>query len=119
MNVLRFPAILWMAIVTPAVQLVSAWILHLTDEQQGVLNGLAAAVLGFVAMLGMDRDRALAGLGGVVQALIALGLAFGVELDPSAQSAILALVAGAVAFFVHTQVAAKIPAEPVTPRAVA
>lgn len=109
----REPVVLWMAIVTPLIQLVSAFIFPLNDEQQGVLNGAFAVVLGFVAMLAVSVDRALPMLAGVVQALIAVGLAFGMDLDPETQTAILAVVAGLVGFFVRTQVSPK-----VTPAAV-
>lgn len=103
----RDPVVLLMAVVAPLIQLVSALILPLTDEQQGVLNGLAAAVIGVVAAFFVSVDRALPMLGGLAQAIIAVGVAFGMELDPTAQSAILALVAAVVALFVRTQVSPK------------
>jgi hypothetical protein len=102
------PAVLWMALIAPVIQLVSALIFPLNDEQQGVLNALAAAVVGVVVAANVAVERALPLLVGLVQAVIAVGLAFGLELDPTAQSAFLALVGAVVAFFTRTQVTPKV-----------
>lgn len=102
----REPAVLWMALVTPLIQLVSALVFPLTDEQQGVLNALAAAVLGAVVAWKVSAEKALPLLAGLVQAVIAVGIAFGAEISPEVQSAILAIVAASVGFFVRTQVSA-------------
>ncbi len=105
----REPVALWMAVVTPLIQLLSSFLFPLTDEQQSLLNAAAAAILGLVAAWQVSTDKALPMLAGVVQAIIAVGIGFGMELDPTAQSAILALVAAAVSFFVRTQVDAPAP----------
>lgn len=107
----REPAVLWMALVTPLIQLVSALVFPLTDEQQGVLNGLAALVLGAIVAAQVSVDRLLPLLAGLAQAVMSVGLAFGLELAPETQSAILALVAGAVGLFVRTQVVPKVSAQ--------
>lgn len=106
----REPAVLLMALVTPLIQIVSALIFPLTDEQQGILNGLAAAILGFVTAALVSIEKALPMLAGLVQAVIACALAFGVEITPEVQTAILAIVAAVVGFFVRTQVSPKLSA---------
>lgn len=106
----REPAVLWMALVTPLIQLISALVFPLNDEQQGVLNAAAAAALGVIVAFQVSVEKALPLLAGLVQAVIAVGLAFGLELAPETQSAILATVAALVGFFVRTQVAPKVPA---------
>lgn len=105
----REPAV-FLGLVAALVQLVSAMIFPLTDEQQGVLNGLAFVVAGVIVAATVSLDRALPLLVGLAQAVVAVGLAFGWELDPTAQSAALAFVAAVTALFVRTQVVAPGPA---------
>lgn len=93
-----------------AVQLLAATLLPLTIEQQGVLNAVAVTVLGFMTAAAVSAERAAPAVLGVVQAVLACALAFGVALEPSAQAAIMAFVSAAVAAYVRTQVVAPVPA---------
>lgn len=102
------PAMLWMAVIAPLIQLVSAFVLPLNTDQQGVLNGLAAAIVGIIVAVAVDVHKALPLLTGLAQAVISVGLAFGLHLAPEAQGALLALVAAVVALFgVRPQVTVK------------
>lgn len=105
----REPAII-MALVVGLIQVLSAFVTHWTDEQQGTLNAAVALVGGLVTAGLVSLDKALPLLGGLVQAVFAVALAFGVEAAPEAQSVVLALVAAITGAFVRTQVTAKVPA---------
>jgi phosphatidylglycerophosphate synthase len=83
----------WLALIAALVQAISGFFFHLTDEQQGVLNAVAAAVLGFV------------------KALFALGLAFGAHWAPDKQSLVMVLITAVFAAFVRQQVVAPVDSE--------
>lgn len=98
----------WLALVAALVQAVSGFFFHLTDEQQGVLNAVAAAVLGLVVAFAVKGDYMLPALLGMVKALFALGLAFGAHWAPDKQSLIMVLITAAFAAFVRQQVVAPV-----------
>lgn len=103
----REPAVL-MGLTAGIVQVLSALVLHWTDEQQGVVNACLGLVAGIVTAAMVSLDRALPLLGGLAQAVFAVGLAFGWELTPVAQSAVLALLSAVVGAFSRTQVTATV-----------
>lgn len=105
----REPAII-AALAAGLLQVLSALVFHWSDEQQGALNAALALVAGLVTAAMVSLDKAVPLLGGVVQAVFAVGLAFGWDLDPVAQSAVLALVGALVGAFTRTQVTASVPA---------
>jgi hypothetical protein len=93
-----------------AIQLLSATLLTLTVEQQGLLNAVAVALVGFVTALAVSGEKAAPLVAGLIQAVLACALAFGAHLSPDAQSSIMAFVAAGVAFYLRTQVVAHVPA---------
>lgn len=103
----REPAVL-MGLAAGILQVLSAFVLHWTDEQQGLVNAALGLAAGIVTAAMVSLDRALPLLGGLVQALFAVGLAFGFELTPVAQSSVMALVSALVAAFTRTQVTAQV-----------
>lgn len=105
----REPALI-LGLVAAAIQLFSAVILPLTVEQQGVLNAVAVAVMGLVTAVAVRSDKAAPAVLGVVQAVLACALAFGLVLSPDTQGAIMAFTSAVVAMFVRTQVSAPVPA---------
>ena len=76
MSIRREPALI-LALVASTVQLVSAFVFPLSDAQQGVVNALAVAVAGLVTALMVRSDQLAPAILGVLQAAVALGLAFG------------------------------------------
>lgn len=95
------------------VQFASSQVIPMSVAQQGGLNALAVAVLGFVAAAGVSEQRAVPAIVGVIQAILACVLAFNVAgMTPTLESAIMAFVTAGSAFFVHTQVVAKGSAKP-------
>jgi hypothetical protein len=105
----REPALI-LGLLAAAVQLFSATVLPLTVDQQGVLNAVAVAVLGFATAAAVSAEKAAPAVLGVVQAVLACALAFGLALDPAVQGAVMAFTTALVSAFVRTQVVAPVPA---------
>lgn len=106
----REPAVFY-GLVAALIQLASALFLHLTVDQQGVLNAAVVAVGGCVVAWQVAAEKGIAFLAGVAKSLIAVALAFGWHASPELQSSIMTLVTMAVAFFTRTQVIAPPPAD--------
>lgn len=107
----REPAQL-LALVASVIQLLSATILPLSIEQQGLLNALAVAIAGFVTAALVSAEKAAPAVAGVVQAVLACALAFGAALSPELQSSVMAFVTAGVAFWLRTQVTAPAASGP-------
>jgi hypothetical protein len=105
----REPALL-LGLVAAAIQLFSATVLNLTVEQQGVLNAVAVAIIGVVTAVAVRSDKAAPAVLGLVQAVLACALAFGLAIAPETQGAVMAFVTALVSAFVRTQVVAPVPA---------
>jgi nicotinamide riboside transporter PnuC len=100
-----------LGLVAAAIQLLSAALLPLSVEQQGVLNAVAVAVMGLVTAWAVSAEKAAPAVLGLVQAVLAAALAFGLVLSPDTQSAVMAFVTAAVSLFVRQQVTAPVPAD--------
>lgn len=95
---------------------------QITPNQQGAINAVAAALVGILTSFSVAKDGGLALIVGLVKAILALGIAFGVkingqplQLDAGQQAIIMTAVTTLVQFFVRTQVTASLPApEPKT-----
>lgn len=100
--------VLIMALISSTIAVLSSFLLHLSDEQQGVLNACAVALFGFIAAAMLARDKAVPALVGLFKAVIAVAVAFGLHLTPEAQGLVLTLVAAAGALLVRPQVTAAV-----------
>jgi nicotinamide riboside transporter PnuC len=106
----REPA-LWAALLNGAVYFLGAFLLHLSAGQEAVLIAAISVLLGlYVAFV--THDGVSAGILGVVKALLAVALGFGLKLGPDQQAVLLTFAATITAMFVRTQVTAptKAPA---------
>jgi hypothetical protein len=101
--------ILWTTLFAVVLQFVTAFGFALTEVQQATLNAAFAVVLGGVAAAFVSVDRFLPLLVGIIQAVLQVGVAFGLSLSPEQQTTVLAVVAAAVAFWTRGQVEAPIP----------
>jgi intracellular septation protein A len=97
----REPA-LWLALVGSLVSLAGAYVFHLTTDQQGALNGLAAVVLG-VLTAWVTRDGLSAAILGLAKAILYVALAWHLHVTAENQALILTAVGAIVAMFVRTQ----------------
>jgi len=98
-------------LVAVIIMAVSAFGLDLTLGQQGALNATALAVAAIIQAIKVGEGH-LALVVGLFQALIALGLAFGLHLSPDQQLVIMSLVTAIASGFLRTQVVAPLPPEP-------
>jgi hypothetical protein len=104
----RDPA-LWLTLIATAVRLFSAFVIDLSADQQAVLNAVAAAVAGFVIAKVTHQGQPAAILG-LVHALLALGVGFGLHMDPDTQALVMSFVGLVISMFIRTQVIAPVPA---------
>ncbi len=103
----RDPA-LWLTLVATAVRLASAFLFHLTGEQQAVVNAAATAVAALIVAFVVAHDGQVAAILGVAQALLALAIGFGLNISAENQAVIMSFVGAAAAAFVRTQVIAPV-----------
>ena len=101
----REPAVV-LGLVAALVQLLSATLFDWTVDQQGVINAVAVALAGFLTAWAVSAEAGFAALAGLVKAVIALALAFGLALSPDLQSSLMVVVSAIGAFWVRTQVVA-------------
>lgn len=105
----REPAVFFgmLAAILLAVIMLLPW----SAEINGTLNAAVVAATGLATALVVDTDKLLPALTGLVQAVLAVIAAFGTDIPANTQAGILALIAAAAAFFVRSQVDAKLMAD--------
>lgn len=99
----------WLGLFAVLVQLASTFFLHLTTDQQSLINAVAAGVAGLVVAV-LVHDGVVAAVGALFQSAMALAVGFGLQWTPDKQSVFMALVMAAVHAFVRTQVQAPVSA---------
>lgn len=109
-RIAREPALLWMGLVAPIVQAVTAFLLDANPALQGAVNALAAALAGAIVAAVVRSDGQVAAITGVVQAIFALILAFGVPITSEQQSLVMTAVGLIAAVLVRDRVVAPVPA---------
>lgn len=98
-----------LAFVAVVIKLVAAFGVHLSSDQQAVLNAVAAAAVG-LAVAVLAHDSLAAPLYGFAQAALALAVGFGLNWSADQQAVVLSFVQVAVGMFLRTQITAKTPA---------
>jgi hypothetical protein len=106
----RDPAI-YLSLFATAVRLIAAFFTPIDPDQQAWLNAGATALAGVVVAIWVRRDGQVAALLGFAQALLALAVGFGLNLDEEGQALIMSFVGTIAAAFVRTQVSAPVSAE--------
>jgi hypothetical protein len=100
----REPA-LFLGLIAVTVQVVSAFWVHVTVDQQAVVNAASAAVVGVIVAI-VAHDSLSAPILGAAQAVMSLAVGFGQNWAPDKQATVLALVSALVAVFVRQVVTA-------------
>lgn len=103
----RDPA-LWSALAVSAIAAVGAFLIDLTVDQQGALNGVVAASLGIAVWI-VSKDGGPALILGLVKAIISLAAAWHFNIAPDDQFVIMTLVSAITAMFIRTQIGAPVP----------
>ena len=101
--------VLWLALVAVIVKFVCAFWIHVTADQQSVINAAAAAAVGVLIAV-ITHDGVNAAILGFVQAMVALGVGFGLHWTPDQQALVMSLATAVLAMFTRTQVTAPVTA---------
>lgn len=101
----RDPA-LYLFLVATAVKLFSAFVLHVSDNTQALVNAVAIAVAAAIVAAVVKHDGQVAAILGVAQALLALAVGFGLHLSADNQALVMTFLGALAAGFVRTQVVA-------------
>lgn len=83
---------------------------NLDPQLQGLINAALVAAAGFMTAAFVSVDAALPALAGLVQAVFAVLLGFGLDVPHSVQVAVMAVITAVAAFVVRASVTAKVPA---------
>jgi hypothetical protein len=102
----REPA-MWSMLLGSAIAFFSAYVLHLSTDQSGAVNGVVSVVLG-VIVAAMTHDGLSAALLGIVKAALIVALAWHVNVSADNQAIIYTFASALVAMFVRTQVTAPV-----------
>jgi hypothetical protein len=111
--------VLWLALVAVIVKIVSAFWIHVSDNQQAVINAVAAALVGLIVAW-IVHDGVGAAVLGFAQAVVALAVGFGLHWSPEQQALVMTAVQILISMFDRTQVTAPVTAHALTqPRVIA
>lgn len=108
----REPALLWIGLLAPVVQALSAFVFHANPGVQGAVNAASVAIAGAVTAYLVHDENLVPAITGALQALIALVLAFGVGWTSEQQTALMVALGAIVAVVVRDRVTAPVPAPP-------
>lgn len=106
----REPAMLWIGLIAPVVQAVTAFLLATDTTTQGIVNAAAVALAGAITAFMVRSDNLLPALTGAAQALIAVVVAFGVDWTPEQQASLMVPIGIVAAYIVRDRVTAPTPA---------
>lgn len=104
--------VIWTNLFAAIVMLIATFYGHLTVEQQGLLNAAAVATAGLISGWKVAVDGGLALAMGLIKAVLAVAVSFGLHWSDQQQLVFMTLVAALGAMFVRTQVVAGVPPEP-------
>ena len=104
----REPA-LWLGLAAVILKVLSAFVWHVSVDNQALINAALAAAVGILVALSV-HDGISAAVLGFAQATIALAVGFGLHLSSDNQALLMSLVTAVVAMWTRTQVTAKVTA---------
>lgn len=105
----REPALLYVGLLAPVVQVLAAFVFDANPTVQGAVNAAAVAVAGAITAVLVRSDSLVPAILGAAQAVLALVLAFGVQWSSEQQAALMGLVGVVVAVVVRDRVEAPVP----------
>lgn len=113
----REPALLYVGLLAPVVQVLAAFVFDANPTVQGAVNAAAVAIAGAITAVLVRSDSLVPAILGAAQAVLALVLAFGVHWSSEQQAALMGLVGVVVAVVVRDRVEAPVPATVTAPPA--
>lgn len=102
--------VLWLGLLAAFVQFVSAFIVPVSIETQGIIAAFALAAVGVIQAVVVRDGSAVPAVTGLFKAGIALGLAFGLRWSPEQQAEVMFMVQAVLSLLVREQVVAPIDA---------
>lgn len=81
-------------------------LLHLTPDQNAAVIAVVTAVFGIATGFAVSAEKGAPMVAGLIKALIALALAWRLNLSPELQSGLMVMVEAGVAWYLRTQVTA-------------
>jgi hypothetical protein len=106
----RDPAVI-LGFIAVVVQAAVSWGVDLSDTQQAYINAAATAVMGLLIACSVARDQIVPAAGGALVAVLQLLVAFNVPISQDKIATAAALLTAGLAFFIRTQVTAKVAAD--------
>ncbi|GAY12025.1 hypothetical protein [Pseudonocardia sp. N23] len=106
----REPALLYVGLLAPLVQVLAAFVFGADPTVQGAVNAAAVAIAGAVTAILVRTDSMVPAILGAAQAVLALVLAFGVQWTSEQQAALMGIVGAIVAVVIRDRVTAPAPA---------
>jgi hypothetical protein len=100
----------WLAALAIAIQLLVAWGVPLSEQQQAAVNAAATAVMGLVLAWTLAREKVAAAAGGVVFALGQLAVSVGFDISQERIAMTGAAITAGMAFWLHGRVTAPVDA---------
>src|SRR4030042_3945094 len=98
--------VLWLQLTSAIVMLIGAFVADFTVEQQGIVNATTVAVMGVITATLVQRGVVPA-LMSALKAIMALALAFGLNISADRQAVFITLAAAIIGMGVRTQVTPK------------
>lgn len=111
-NVRREPALIWIGLVAPVVQAITAFWLVNDPHSQGLINTAAVAVAAVVTAILVKAEDLVSLIAGAVQALIALVMAFGLHWSTEQQAVVMVPLGLILSVVVRDRVVAPVPVIP-------
>jgi hypothetical protein len=110
MRISRDPVLL-LNVVAAVIATLSAFVIHLTNDQQAVLNAVVFCAANVIAAFRVG-DGQVAAIMGLMKGIVALGIGFGLHMTEEQQAVLMSLVAAAGMMWTRTQVKSPIPPAP-------
>lgn len=107
----REPALFWISLIAPIVQVVAAFALVTDAETAGLVNAAAVAVAGALTAAVVRSDKLVPAITGAATALIAVAVAFGLDWSPEQQVLVVVPITMLAGYVVRDRVTAPVPAQ--------
>lgn len=112
MRLRREPALLLIALLAPITQALAAFVWNANPTTQGIVTAAAVAVAGALTAVLVRSDQTLPAVTGAVQAMLALGVAFGLNWSAEQQALLMVPVGIIAGYIVRDRVTAPVPDRP-------
>ncbi|MER5671172.1 hypothetical protein [Pseudonocardia alni] len=107
----REPALVYIGLLAPVVQAITAFVLVANPDVAGAVNAGAVAVAGAITAWMVNSDRLVPALTGAAQALIAVVVAFGIDWTTEQQAALMVPLGIVASIIVRDRVTAPVASD--------